>query len=341
MLGTDATRLSDAARGNDPSVAEDDFVTLPGGTPILTTVHPLYDQVARAHFDDREATNPLGLRIDQESWQITHSPDDGFLVLQYTLHNESGAALENLHVGWFFDWDLDGSTYTTNRTGFDAARGLGYVWDEGGTTPWVGILTLTAPGTLSYRGIWNDESHPDNPSWGVYDGFTKAEKWSCLSGGVVTPEAGPADISQCIATGPFHVAPGDSLVVAFALVGGSDLAALQAQADRAQSAWDAPVGVDPLRVPRFLHLEQNVPNPFNPRTSIAFELPRDAAVNLEVFSVSGHRVRRLLQEYRPAGSHQVLWDGRDASGRLVPSGTYFYRLRVDGLEQTRKMQLLK
>lgn len=341
LLGTGATSLCDAARGSDPSVSEDDFVTTSGGTPILTSQNPLFDQEARASFDDSGAATPLGVRLDQESWQISTPPYDDFLILQYVVHNDGAAPLQNLYVGWFFDWDLDGATYSTNRTGYDASRGLGYVWDTSGSTPTVGVMTLSAPGTVSYRGIWNDEALPENPSWGVYDGFTKAEKWQCLSGGIVNPEAGPADISHSIATGPFDISPGDSVVVAFALLGGTDLADLQANADEAQSAWDAPVDAHPLPASFSWKLEPNVPNPFNPTTSIVFELARPSEVTLDVFSVSGRLVRRILQERRVAGRHQVFWDGTTSSGVLVPSGTYFCRLQAGGVQRTRKMQLLK
>ena len=95
-----------------------------------------------------------------------------------------------------------------------------------------------------------------------------------------------------IGTGPFDLSPGESVRVAFALVGGSDLSTLQAHADAAQSLWDNPVDVgERITVPFRTHLAQNVPNPFNPRTNIAFELQRGANVQLEVYSVRGRLVR--------------------------------------------------
>jgi hypothetical protein len=71
----------------------------------------------------------------------------------------------------------------------------------------------------------------------VYDGFGDDEKWACLSGGVVHPVAGPTDISNAIATGPFNISPGDSIEVGFAFLGGDDLAALQTHADAAALKW--------------------------------------------------------------------------------------------------------
>jgi hypothetical protein len=83
------------------------------------------------------------------------------------------------------------------------------------------------------------------------------------------------------------------------------------------------------------------PNPFNPTTRIAFELPRDADVSLEIYSADGTLVRRLVSGAYPAGSHGVTWSGRDDAGIEVASGIYFYRLRALGDVVTKKMVLIK
>lgn len=88
-------------------------------------------------------------------------------------------------------------------------------------------------------------------------------------------------------------------------------------------------------------LDQNHPNPFNPVTTISFSLAADSPVRLEVYSVRGQRVRSLISENRSAGTHKVIWDGRDNSGRLVSSGSYFARLVSDEGTLTKKMMLLK
>ena len=88
-------------------------------------------------------------------------------------------------------------------------------------------------------------------------------------------------------------------------------------------------------------LEQNVPNPFNPETTIRFSLPAGERVALAVYSADGALVRTLVDGIQPAGSHDVTWDGRDASGRAVSSGVYFYRMAAGKFTETRKMVLLK
>ena len=89
-------------------------------------------------------------------------------------------------------------------------------------------------------------------------------------------------------------------------------------------------------------LEQNRPNPFGSATTIAYATTAATPVTLEVFDVHGRRVRALLQGARHGepGDWSVSWDARDAAGRRVPSGIYFYRLTANGTTETRKMTVL-
>jgi len=90
-----------------------------------------------------------------------------------------------------------------------------------------------------------------------------------------------------------------------------------------------------------LSLEQNIPNPFNPRTMVAFTLPSAANVTLAVYNVEGRLVKTLLAATVGEGRHEYVWDGTDASGVSVSSGVYFYRLTGGRQTLTRKMVLLK
>jgi hypothetical protein len=91
-----------------------------------------------------------------------------------------------------------------------------------------------------------------------------------------------------------------------------------------------------------LVLEQNVPNPFNPRTEIAFTVPEDAGlVTLTVHNVNGQLVRTLVNDALPAGPALAVWDGADESGRRMASGIYLAGLQAGGQTTFRKMMLLK
>ena len=94
-------------------------------------------------------------------------------------------------------------------------------------------------------------------------------------------------------------------------------------------------------VPKAFALHQNVPNPFNPSTTIRFDLPRTAHVRLDVYDVSGRLSRLLVNADMDPGSKEIRWDGRDSKGRKVASGIYFYRLKAGTFTYTRKMVLLR
>ncbi len=83
------------------------------------------------------------------------------------------------------------------------------------------------------------------------------------------------------------------------------------------------------------------PNPFLDRTRFSFELKHPDRVELAVYDVAGRRVRHLLAERRDSGLHEIEWDGRDETGRRVPSGVYYFRLRAAGIVHTRPVVLTR
>ena len=83
------------------------------------------------------------------------------------------------------------------------------------------------------------------------------------------------------------------------------------------------------------------PNPFNPRTTVAYELPRDAAVRLTVHDARGRALRTLVEGAQAAGSYEAVWDGCDESGRRLCSGVYLMRLEAAGVVEVRRVALVK
>ncbi len=104
-------------------------------------------------------------------------------------------------------------------------------------------------------------------------------------------------------------------------------------------ANDANKSVAPV-VKRFA-LHANYPNPFNPVTTIVYELPREGTVELSIFNAMGQKVRTLVSGVQTSGVHQVQWNGTNKAGGNVASGVYFYRLNSGGKIQIRKMILMQ
>lgn len=88
-------------------------------------------------------------------------------------------------------------------------------------------------------------------------------------------------------------------------------------------------------------LMSNYPNPFNPSTTISFNLPSVMNCKLEIYNLKGQRVTSLLNETRGAGKHTIIWDGLDEAGRPVSSGIYFYRLTTPQRTISAKMLMIK
>jgi len=93
--------------------------------------------------------------------------------------------------------------------------------------------------------------------------------------------------------------------------------------------------------PREYKLYDNFPNPFNPSTKLAFELPKTTHVRLSIYDMIGREVRSLADCSYPAGYTEIVWDGRNGSGAEVASGVYFCRIATEQWGSVKKMMRLK
>lgn len=96
------------------------------------------------------------------------------------------------------------------------------------------------------------------------------------------------------------------------------------------------------RISLEFQLFQNYPNPFNPITIINYQLPINTDICIKIFDILGREIITLINEVKPAGKHTVQWDGKNAHGKPVSSGIYFYQLKTEsGFIQNKKMILVK
>ncbi len=163
-----------------------------------------------------------------------------------------------------------------------------------------------------------------------------------------------ADQRSLISSGPFTFAPGDTQEVWYAMIGGMGVtnsssvdtvrhyASLMHEAFR-HSMNDYLVGIlDPaIAIPQSVILYPNYPNPFNPSTTIRYELRQASKVTLKIYNLLGQEVRTLINAQKSSGIHSVVWDGKNNQGQRVTSGVYFYRLEAGDFVKTRKMVLVK
>ena len=85
----------------------------------------------------------------------------------------------------------------------------------------------------------------------------------------------------------------------------------------------------------------NYPNPFNPETTISYSVKEASPVRIEIYNSRGQRVRTLVNETQSAGWYNIVFNGRDDTGKPVASGVYFYRMSAGSYSSTRRMILMQ
>ncbi len=98
---------------------------------------------------------------------------------------------------------------------------------------------------------------------------------------------------------------------------------------------------DPAQTPRVFQLLRSYPNPFNPSTTVEYEIPQSAPVTVRIFDLHGALVSELQRAIQPAGRHQVTWNGTDAGGARVASGIYFCAVECGDQALSRQLILVK
>jgi len=105
--------------------------------------------------------------------------------------------------------------------------------------------------------------------------------------------------------------------------------------------FHGPISVIIEALPTEYQLEQNFPNPFNPETSISFDLKEAGKVSLKIYNLQGQLVRTLVDENKPAGRFSVKWNGMGENGSTVASGIYMYILDVNNFKQSQKLIFMR
>ncbi|MGQ9863914.1 MAG: S8 family peptidase [Bacteroidia bacterium] len=205
-------------RNNSSSVYAD-FIPLM--VPERSFASPF--QKARVSFEDASAPQPLSLRIELEGTAPAAPPLNEYVILRYKLVNQSATDLTDLYVGLWADWDMSPNP-TQDRGNADPARRLLYARNAANNA-YVGLVLLSDfPGTDTT----------------LYTGFTnlfpgqRTDYVNVLQSGM-SQMSRNGDIFQCIGVGPLTIGALDSVEVAFAIVGSTDLVGLQENTDVVQS----------------------------------------------------------------------------------------------------------
>lgn len=283
-------------------------------------------------FTDSGHAAPDGIEVTLTSRAWADPERREVVQLDYLITNTGSRYYAAYHAGLFLDFDV-----------LDALGNVGGT-DPAARAAWVGmpdgpVYGVAAIGDAPVSNV----TVIDNVQY-VYP-FSRVleqHKFQLLNGTLHTDAIEtPTDLSALVAFGPLDLDPGDQARVTVLVAYGATRERFLANVVAA--GGHAPyTGVAEPTIPRSdLTLAQNVPNPFNPVTTIRFTLPARDAVSLAVYDLAGRRVRSLVQGDLAAGAHAVRWDGRNERGDQAASGIYLYRLTTSAGERSRKMMLVK
>jgi hypothetical protein len=96
-----------------------------------------------------------------------------------------------------------------------------------------------------------------------------------------------------------------------------------------------------MSTPTGYNLADNYPNPFNPESTIEYELPQAGLVRFEVFNLLGQKIKTLIDQNQDAGIHHIVWNGNNDLGEAVASGIYLYRIEANNFQATKRMLLIR
>lgn len=305
-----ADNVRGAAANND-----DDFVSVVSIQKNSPGVWSDFDTYGR--FNDNQNPSPLSVSMNYRSASWTDAPFDRFHIFEYTIRNTGSSTLSNLCAGIFNDWDVQ--TYANNKADEDASLKMGYVWCTDANGLYAGTKLLTQ-GSFNHYAI--DNVTGGSGGINMLDGYDGPEKYQSLSGS--RPTAGGSgtgnDVIDVVGTGPFNLNAGDSVVVAFALLAGTDLADLQNSAQQAQVKYDL-LTVSIAENESGLVAVDAYPNPATGSIQIPFILRQAANLNLEIIDATGKLIVRRNLGLRSAGEQMIQ---ADLDG--LSAGIYHYRL---------------
>ena len=329
MVGTSATKVSDRARGT--TGGDNDFSSVMNVREVVPAVVSDFDVEGR--FRDNVSPSPLPVTVGHKAWAWSQAPHSKYVIVQYTIVNTGTTTMNSLFAGIFADWDIDATTYGQNKADFDATNNMGYVYYSGSGGKYCGIKLLTNNAPVVHYAI-------DNVTGGaggidIYGDYTTSEKYTSLS--TNRNQAGVAgngaDVCDVVSSGPFTIAAGDSVTVAFALIAGDNLTDLQTSALDAQVMYDnnSPLNVTPIASLNDAFL-QLFPNPANNTATINYAVAEQGNVDIRLFDAAGREVLNVASGSRTPGNYTTTIDVA-----TLPNGIYILKMVNGAVIHNRKV----
>ena len=314
MCGSSATKVSDCVRDATGTAA--DFNTTTNISEVTPSVFSNFDLTGK--FNDGAAPSPMNIIVTHNEYAWNTPGNTKYVIWEYKIKNNAATALNNFYAGIFADWDIDGTTFAQNKADYDAANKMGYTYYTGTNGLYAGIKLLTNTAAPNFYALDNAAGGGGgvDPNTG---GFSTAEKYTTLSTQRLQ-SSNNVDVLEVMGSGPFTIAAGDTVVVAFALLAGDDLTDLQSSAVNSQIMYDGIVLGLPSQISgNGISL---YPNPGKDNITIDFGSSIDKGT-LIVCNIFGQEILRkevtgslvaLNTENLPAGTYICKLLSREKSG---------------------------
>jgi serine protease len=334
MIGTSATKVVNTVR-NETATPDNDFASMVRVGIDNPTIISDFDLSGK--FNDNNALSAAKLNIEVKHRSFTwNAPGDmNYVMVQYNIKNTSNAALNSLYASIFTDWDIQ--DYTANRSDQNPALKLGYSFATTSTQLYAGVKVLSATPFNMYAA--------DNITGGaggvnLADGYTTAEKYQTMS--TSRTQAGTTgagnDVINIVSTGPFNLAVGDSVIVAFALIGGENLAELETGAANAQIRYDNafPTITSVINSTNETTTLNIFPNPASGQVTFNFTLASAEKVQIAIYDAKGNLVKEITSLKHQAGENNL-----QVSLEELTAGIYNCKLIAKDLVINKKLTLVK
>lgn len=296
MIGTDSvSKVSDCVRGSNASVSDADFATTVRIAKQIPSVISDFD--THNQMNDGLAVSPINIDVTQNTYAWSAAPNRQFVIWEYHIKNtQTTDTIKNMYVGIFADWDIDGSTYAQNRSGYDAATKMGYSFYTAANGKYAGIKLLTNTAAPNFYAV--DHVSGGNGGIDFANGVDTYDKYKTMS--TQRLQAGTAgngnDVINVMSSGPLTLKPNETVKVAFALVGGDSLNHLISGANQAQIKYDAVTSVNEIAGSVSINV---FPNPTKDKLYI--QQNKLTYNTIEIYTISGQLVEQkkisLLNEY--------------------------------------------
>jgi hypothetical protein len=330
-----------------------------------------------ADMDGDEDIDLLGgsAQSDQFAWW-ENTDSEGGAWTKHLIDTSSASAHYITAADVDLDGDLDclGASYSDNKIAWWENNGNGTSWTEHvisnncSNADMVRVGDFDGNGTLDAVGAaygsgrvdwWEIVEYVDSGSLtsSILDIGESQEPWNFWGFDATLPDVGTQVMIEARAANDFTnmgnwivIVPGDLSTylsdglryLQYRLSLSTQDNHLSPNLSAIHFTWGTTTSSPPVAEPRMLSLSEPYPNPFNPRTTIQFEIAQTTTLHLAIYDLSGRRLRTLLEaQILEAGGHEIVWDGCDDSGASMSSGVYLCRISGNNNSETRAVVLLK